>query len=162
MKILKIRDVKTPTRGTNGSAGIDLYIPNDFKIKRGDEYIDVMPEGYSIGMGDSVLIPSGIKANVPKGHALIAMNKSGIAVKKSLLVGACVIDEDYTGEIHIDLKNVGKVNINIKAGDKITQLLCVPVNYVDIEETTNEEECFGYKLEISERGVGGFGSTGVK
>ena len=162
MKILKIRDVKTPTRGTDGSAGIDLYIPNDFKIKRGDEYIEVTNEGYTIGVGDSVLIPSGIKANVPKGHALIAMNKSGIAVKKSLMVGACVIDEDYTGEIHIDLKNVSRSSMIVKAGDKITQLLCVPVNYVNIEETTSEEECFGDKLEVSERGAGGFGSTGVK
>ena len=162
MKILKIRDVKTPTRGTDGSAGIDLYIPNDFKVKMGDEYFDVMLEGYTIGAGDSVLIPSGIKANVPKGHALIAMNKSGIAVKKGLLVGACVIDEDYTGEIHIDLKNVNRSSIIINAGDKITQLVCLPINYVNIEEAISEEDCFGDKLEASERGSGGFGSTGVK
>lgn len=160
MNIFKIRDVKTPTRGTNGSAGIDLYIPFDFKIKDGDDYLSISSE-FILSPNKSILVPSGIKANVPAGHALVAMNKSGIAVKKNLLVGACVIDEDYTGEIHIDLKNVGSNDAIIKPGDKIVQLICLPINYVDIQETSSEEECFGNKMEISERGTGGFGSTGV-
>ena len=149
MKFYKTRDVKSPNRGTPESAGIDLFIPNDFETQ------DLEP-------GESILIPSGLKFDVPKGHALIAMNKSGIAVKKSLLVGACVIDEDYLGETHIDLKNVGEDVQTLTPGDKIIQLLCVPVDYVSLEEAETEEECFGDKLIASERGAGGFGSTGTK
>ena len=167
MRIFKIRDVKTPTRGTNMSAGIDLYIPNDFYVKRDGE-LHLAPsydrdyQMLSLEPGESVLIPSGIKAKVPKDRALIAFNKSGVAVKKNLMVGACVIDEDYTGEIHIDVKNVGNKKVWISAGDKIIQLLCIPVDYVDIIETSSEEECFGDSLNNSERGSGGFGSTGTK
>jgi len=136
-----------PVRGTGGSAGIDLFVPND------QESIVLEP-------GQSAFIPAGIKARVPSGHALVAMNKSGIAAKKSLMVGACVIDEDYTGEIHIDLKNVGDIAQSVNPGDKIVQLLCLPVNYVNVEEATSEEETFGDL--VTDRGEGGFGSTGTK
>jgi len=144
MKILKVRNVKTPDRGTPGSAGIDLFIPNDFVTT-------------IINTNESILIPSGIKVNIPTGHVLVAMNKSGIAVKKSLLIGACVIDEDYQGEIHIDLKNVGESAQTLTAGDKVIQLICLPVNYVSIEEVQSEDELFNG--ETTERGSGGFGST---
>jgi dUTP pyrophosphatase len=167
MRIFKIRNVKTPTRGTNMSAGIDLYIPEDFYIKRGDTLhpaplYDKGTGSFKIEPGKSVLIPSGIKINVPKDRALIAFNKSGVAVNKNLIVGACVIDEDYTGEIHIDVKNVGSESTWIQAGDKIIQLICMPVDYVNIEECNSELECFGDTLVLSERGEGGFGSTGTK
>jgi dUTP pyrophosphatase len=147
MKILRIRDVKMPVRGTEGSAGIDLFVPND-------------QESIVLNPGESAFIPAGIKARVPHGYALVAMNKSGIAAKKSLMVGACVIDEDYTGEIHIDLKNVGTESQGINPGDKITQVLCLPVNYVTVEEASSEDEMFGDL--VTERGAGGFGSTGTK
>jgi dUTP pyrophosphatase len=147
MKILKIRDVKTPNRGTSQSAGLDLFVPNNFTP-------------LTLKPGQSVLIPSGIKFNVPEGHALVAFNKSGIAAKKNLLVGACVIDEDYCGEVHIDLKNVGEKEVEINPGEKIIQLLCLKVNYVSIEEVSSEEEL--YRGKTSERGEGGFGSTGLR
>lgn len=167
MRIFKIRDVKTPTRGTNMSAGIDLYIPNEFFVKEGEDLRAAPSYGKDIQSlklepGDSVLIPSGIRAKVPKNRALIAFNKSGVSVKKNLMVGACVIDEDYTGEIHIDVKNVGNKETWIQAGDKIIQLLCIPVDYVNIIESKSELECFGSSLDNSERGQGGFGSTGTK
>lgn len=147
MKILKVRDVKTPNRGTSQSAGLDFFIPNDFKAR-------------SLAPNESVLIPSGIKANVPEDCALVAFNKSGIAVKKKLLVGACVIDADYLGEIHIDLKNVGNQSVRLEPGDKIIQLLCLSVKYVSVEEMGDEEELF--EGIVTERGPDGFGSTGTK
>jgi len=147
MKILKVRDVKSPNRGTPQSAGIDLFIPNDFTK-------------YSLKPNCSILIPAGIKVNVPTGHALIVFNKSGIAAKKNVIVGACVIDEDYQGEIHIDLKNIGNNVIELNPGDKITQLICLPINYVDVEEVTTESEL--YEGLVTSRGEGGFGSTGTK
>ena len=146
MKIAKVRDVKTPTRGTEGSAGIDFYVPNDF------------PESLRlIEPGERYLIPSGIKANVPEGYALIAMNKSGVATKKSLTVGACVVDSDYQGEIHMHLINVGNYATKVVPGEKLVQFLLVPINHCKVEEV-EEKNLFEFE---TVRGAGGFGSTGV-
>ena len=146
MKIAKVRDVTTPTRGTTGSAGIDFYVPNDYP----EELCTVKP-------GERFFIPSGIKANVPEGHALIAMNKSGVALKKSLMVGACVVDSDYQGEIHLHLINTGTRDITIEPGDKLIQFLLIPVNHCVIDAVS-----LGSLFdEETVRGSGGFGSTGV-
>jgi dUTP pyrophosphatase len=69
MKISRIRDVKIPTRGTPKSAGIDFFVPNDYP-----ELI-LLP-------GNSALIPTGIKADIPTGYMLTAFNKSGVATKQ--------------------------------------------------------------------------------
>ena len=147
MKLAKIRNVKTPTRGTNGSAGIDFFVPDDYP----DSLCTIPP-------GDRFFIPSGIKANVPEGYALIAMNKSGVALKKGLMVGACVVDSDYQGEIHLHLVNTSSKSVTIEPGDKLTQFLLIPVNHCDVE-MVNEGDLFS---EETSRGSGGFGSTGVK
>ena len=147
MKITKIRDVKTPIRGTAGSAGIDFFVPNDYPSNL-----------CTIPPCERFFIPSGIKANVPEGYALIAMNKSGVALKKGLMVGACVVDSDYQGEIHLHLVNTSAKPVTIEPGDKLTQFLLIPVNHCVVEEVPLgllfEEE--------TSRGSGGFGSTGVK
>ena len=144
MKISKVRPVKTPQRGTPESAGIDFFVPEGMIAK--------------LAPGDSCLMPSGIKANVPSGHALIAFNKSGVAVKKSLHVGACVVDEDYQGEIHLNLINVGASVAEIKSGEKIVQFILLPVFYDTIEEV----EFKNLYEDETVRGEGGFGSTGVE
>tara|TARA_R110002153_G_scaffold177019_1_gene330266 strand:+ start:613 stop:1062 length:450 start_codon:yes stop_codon:yes gene_type:complete len=149
MKLAKIRDVKTPTRGTAGSAGIDFYVPNDYPAT--ESLCTIEP-------GERFFIPSGIKANVPEGYALIAMNKSGVALKKGLLVGACVVDSDYQGEIHLHLVNTGKRDATIEPGDKLVQFLLVPVNHCEVEVVA-EDNLFSTE---TTRGAGGFGSTGVK
>lgn len=147
MKISKIRIVKTPERGTDGSAGIDFFIPDE-----------AFPYGKMLlKTGCNVNIPSGIKANIPKGHALVAFNKSGVALKKNLQVGACVIDEDYQGEIHLHLFNFGTEDRILKNGDKIVQFVLLPVAYEDVEIVTNQLDLFEGE---SDRGEGGFGSTG--
>lgn len=142
MKIIKIRDVKTPSRGTSKSAGLDFFTPNDM-------------ETITLLSNESVLIPSGIKAQVPEGYALIAFNKSGVAVKKGLMVGACVVDEDYEGEIHIHVVNTSKSLVKIFPGEKLTQFILIQVNYQNVEEVNEFPE------RHSERKSGGFGSTGV-
>lgn len=147
MKISKIRKVKSPTRGTSGSAGIDFYVPDDYPTNL-----------CTIDPGDRFFIPSGIKANVPDGFALIAMNKSGVAMKKGLMVGACVVDSDYQGEIHLHLINASNKTVTIEPGDKLTQFLLVPVNHCSVE-IVSEGDLF---TEETSRGSGGFGSTGVK
>ena len=143
MNISKVRKVKTPSRGTLESAGLDFFVPDDFDLT-------------SVEPGDSVFIPSGIKANVPKGHALIAFNKSGVALRKNLSIGACVVDEDYQGEIHLHLYNFGKEPTTVSPGEKLVQMVLVPVFY-DQVEVVDEGSLFDTS---SERGSGGFGSTG--
>lgn len=144
MEIAKIRNVKTPNRGTPCSAGIDFFVPEDF--------LEV-----SLNPGQSTCIPSGIKANVPSGHALIVFNKSGVALKRNLSVGACVIDEDYQGEIHLHVYNFGTGVETISPSEKLVQMILIPVFYDSIT-TVEESSLF---RSTTERGSGGFGSTGV-
>ena len=145
LKFVKVKNVKSPVRGTSESAGIDFFVPDDF------ETIVLLP-------GESCFIPSGIKVNVPKGHALIAFNKSGVAVKKNFHVGACVVDEDYQGEVHLNLTNTGNQLQIIERGDKIVQFILLPVNYANPVEVEPKD----LYSETSQRGEGGFGSTGTK
>lgn len=145
MKFAKVRDVKSPQRGTPQSAGIDFFVPNDFSP------VTLRP-------GEDALIPSGLKVKVIPGYMLAAFNKSGVATKRKLIKGAEVVDEDYQGEVHIHVFNSGNSVETIKAGEKLIQFILVPVNYTDPEEVV-EEELF---VEISQRGAGGFGSTGTK
>ena len=144
--IAKTRDVKTPTRGTDKSAGLDFYVPNDF------------PGTHYLAQGQDVNIPSGIKVRVPENTALIVKNKSGQALKKGLQVGACVIDEDYQGEIHIHVRNIGLDVVEIKPGEKLVQVLIIPIIYLE-PELVNDEDLFE---ETTIRGDGAFGSTGTE
>lgn len=144
LKLSLVEDVKSPNRGTPGSAGIDFFVPNTYSP------LTVEP-------GDSLFVSSGVKANVPDGFALIAYNKSGIALKKNLSVGACVVDSDYQGTIHIHLFNVGNKRVIINPGDKLVQFLLVPIDHRDIE-LVPEEDLFP---QSTLRGSGGFGSTGT-
>lgn len=161
MTFCKVRDVKTPHRGTKFSAGIDFYVPNDFKKQ-------------SLYPGEDILIPSGIKVKIPHGYALIAYNKSSIATtagtmhrynyknrpnvsNNSLIIGAAVIDEDYQGEIHIHLINSGIFTATIHPGVKIAQFILIPVNYAELLEVPESE----LHKDTTDRGEGGFGSTGT-
>ena len=145
LTFVQVKNVKSPRRGTEESAGIDFFVPDDF------ETLVLLP-------GESCFIPSGIKVSLPSGHVLIAFNKSGVAVKKNLHVGACVVDEDYQGELHLNLTNTGNQPQIIERGDKITQFVLLPVNYATPIEV-QPKDLYNKK---SERGEGGFGSTGTK
>lgn len=145
MKFTKTRDVKSPTRAHATDAGIDFFVPNDF-------------EGVTLKPGEDVCIDSGIKVIVPEGYALIFKEKSGVALKKKLTCGASVVDSDYRGVVHLHLFNNGLTDQTIEAGDKIVQGVVIPVNLCSLEEVTDEE----YSINETERGVGGFGSTGVR
>lgn len=147
LKYYKLRAVKSPTRGTSKSAGIDFYIPSDFgKVE--------------LSRGHSISIPSGLKVKVPEGYTLVMFNKSGVALKKGLQVGACVIDEDYQGEVHLHVTNTGTPIAKLLPGDKLVQGLLIPVSYAEMQEVGSAKEMYGG--EITERGTGGFGSTGAR
>lgn len=162
MKFCKIRDVKSPVRGTSKAAGIDFFVPNFGGNK-----------GFIVYPGTDVLIPSGIKMEIPKGYMLMAADKSGVvtskwacitagripkpeALESVVILGAKIIDEDYHGEIQIHIVNVGKTKVHIKPGMKIAQFILVPVSYEELKEVP-EAELFSAP---SERGDGAFGSTG--
>lgn len=161
MKYCKTRLVKSPSRGTPGSAGIDLYAPTDWPSPEDPRTggCEFYGDHVLVRPNTSVLIPSGIKFNVPEGHALIAFNKSGIAVKRGLQVGACVVDEDYTGEVQLHLTNVSDTPCKIYGGDKLVQFILLPVTYAEPVEHSQAET---FELKSSERGEGKFGSTDAK
>lgn len=144
LKISKTCNVKTPTRGTPGSAGYDFYVPEDYPIT-------LVPPGKSL------LIPSGIKMMIPRNHAGIFYNKSSIG-KLGVVVGAQVVDEDYRGEIHLSVINTSQTEpFVVKPGQKLVQMIIQEYTTNTFIEVSKE----AFDLDITERGSGGFGSTGV-
>lgn len=146
MRVVKTKDVKLPERGTARSAGIDFFVPS------GVEPFKLLP-------GEAVNIPSGIRAEVPMGYALIAFNKSGVATRKGLQVGACVVDEDYQGEIHLHLTNTSNSETWIRPNDKIVQFVLVAISNEPVTEVLFADALWDGLS--TERGDGAFGSTGV-
>ena len=153
LKFLKIRNVKNPEREA-GNAGIDLFIPNDF-------------EPLTLRPLERIIIPSGLKVRIELSEALslfnlgidlLVENKSGVSTKKGLLVTACEIDENYTGEIHIGVVNVSNNDVTIYPKENIVQV--VPRVYINeqIQKTENKNHFYkGFKW--TNRGENGFGST---
>ena len=152
LKVCRIREgARLPTRAHKMDAGIDLYYcPN------GERARIIQEEGLVIEPRQSVLIPTGLKVEVPYGHMLEIKNKSGIAFKRQLVVGACVVDPGYAGELYVNLHNLGFCPQYLQAGDKIAQAVLIPISHCNVEEVT-EEKFLNFH---SSRGSGGFGSTG--
>lgn len=172
LRYTKVREVKSPVRGTSKAAGVDFFVPSNIDADTMNakceitgchpniDYKDGFVDKIWLKPGESVMIPSGIKMKVPEGHALAFMNKSGIGAKKQLDRLAELVDSDYEGELHINVINNGISTQCICAGDKIIQGVVIPVNFAMPEEVENEEVLF--KGSTSERKSGGFGSTGTR
>jgi len=165
----KVRNVKSPTRGTERSAGIDFYVPefderfvSDLKSKNGPiifEYDGEKPiPDIALYPRKRILIPSGIHVKIHHKFALIGHNKSGVASKKGLDILANVVDEDYQGEIHLNVVNTGDDIVYIIPNEKLVQFILTPVLYAKLQEVDTLE---GLYPQQTERGAGGFGSTGV-
>ena len=107
--------------------------------------------------GQGITIPSGISVDLPHEYALDFRNKSGIATKKNLVIGAELVDEDYTGVMHLNLHNIGNHDVRISCGMKIAQAV-FERTYYDMLYISNSEEPLTKK---TDRGAGGFGSTGI-
>ena len=135
-------------------AGMDLFYCPD-PNQQADCYWQ--PEGeYKIPPGASCLVPTGLRVDVPVSHMFEIKNKSGIAHKEKLIVGACVVDPGYTGEVYVNLHNIGGSTRTIEPGQKIAQAVLLPVAIcapVEILYDPSEIE--------TNRGEGGFGSTGL-
>ncbi len=145
----KIRDsAKDPIRANPSDAGLDVfYCP------------DSTGENVEIHPGESSVLPTGLKFGVPHGFMLEVKNRSSVASKQSLVVGACVIDPGYDGELFVNLLNVGKKSRLIKPGDKIAQLVMVPIIHFRARKIMTNT-LYESDICISNRGSGGFGSTG--
>lgn len=162
----KLRSVKSPIRAHETDAGIDFFLPDEFtnddiqhSFEATKTHIFIDGRGnINIPPHGAVLLPSGLKVIVPKGYALIFFNKSGVATKKHLLRGACVADCGFQGEILFNFVNTSNTNVELSPGEKIIQGVLIqvgdhqPVEVDDIMNYTNQ----------SERGEGGFGSSGTK
>ena len=152
LKFFRMREgARLPHRAHPSDAGMDVfYCPKNDKP---DKLYEV--EDFWIPPKTSRLLPTGLKVEIPIGFMLEIKNKSGIASKRQLVVGACVVDPGYDGEIYVNLHNLGSESQVIKAGDKIAQAVLVPVVHCGVEEV------FEDNLNLhSIRGGGGFGSTG--
>lgn len=133
-------NAKLPTYGSAEAAGADLYA--------------CLEETVSILPGESVWIPTGIALEVPKGCAGLIYARSSMGVKRGLApankVG--VIDSDYRGEIKVVLLNHSKEPQTVENGERIAQFIVTPVLTPEYEEVDT--------LTDTDRGIGGFGSTG--
>jgi dUTP pyrophosphatase len=154
LKVYRTRKgAKLPTRAYQSDAGMDVYYCANGERKRFPD-----DQGLVIAPRESTLVPTGIKVDVPYGHMLEVKNKSGIASKRQLIVGACVIDPGYNGEVYINVHNIGLRPQTLFPGDKVAQVVLIPIVHCKVEEVETEKEFNHY----SGRGTGGFGSTGDK
>jgi dUTP pyrophosphatase len=139
-------DVITPDRANPSDAGLDLFFcPSD-------------GEGIYLQPGETALFQTGLKFGIPHGYMLEVKNRSGNASKRSLLVGACVVDSGYDGEVFVNLHNVGKKVQLVDPGTKIAQVVLIPVvHFRPIEIDT--DNLYDFPMTISNRGDGALGST---
>ena len=146
---------RPPERANPSDAGLDLFFSPEPK--------SILPhpdhDSVTIEPGESALLSTGFRFGVPHGYMLEIKNRSGIASKRSLIVGACVVDSGYDGEVFINLHNIGKENQVIEPGTKIAQAVMVPVVHFRAVETSSGNLYNWYPITISERGEGALGST---
>ncbi|NWX13706.1 DUT protein, partial [Aegotheles bennettii] len=125
-----------PSKGSARAAGYDLYSAYDCMIPPMEKAV--------VKTDIQIALPSGCYGRVAP--------RSGLAAKHFIDVGAGVIDEDYRGNVGVVLFNFGKETFEVKKGDRIAQLICERICYPELEEVQ--------ALDDTERGEGGFGSTG--
>lgn len=144
----KVRpDAHSPTRANPSDAGLDVYYSPDNTYNK-----------MYISPNTSRILPTGLKFAIPHGYMIEVKNRSSVAAKRQLLVGACVIDSGYEGEVFVNLHNVGVESQTLKGGDKIAQLVMMPVVHFRPVET-NETNLYSYPITISDRLDGALGST---
>lgn len=133
-----VDDVQLPTRGSREAAGRDIYSLEDAVIK--PDEVHIFRTGFSMA--------------IPQGYFGAVYSRSGMSTKRGLTVstGVSVIDSDYRGELFVGLRNESKEDQKIYKGDKIAQLVIQAYAETQFREVE--------QLPETERGAGGFGSTG--
>ena len=135
MKIMLDKGAKMPTRAHETDAGLDLYAM----------------EGKFIPAKDSAIFDIGVHVELPEGTAGFLKSKSGLNVKHGI-TSEGVIDVGYTGSIRVKLYNHSDEPYEVKKGDKISQLVILPIKILPLEVVDS--------LEDTDRGTNGFGSSG--
>jgi dUTP pyrophosphatase len=134
-------EIELPSYATEGSAGLDLRACLD--------------EAITLAPGDTFLIPTGMAIHIDDPSlAAVILPRSGLGHKHGIVLGNLVglIDSDYQGQLYVSCWNRGDTPFEINIGDRIAQLVFVPVAQVEFEQVT--------EFSASERGAGGFGHTG--
>jgi dUTP pyrophosphatase len=142
INVKKLNDLaKLPTRGSDYAAGYDLYAATSYNI-------EIQPH-------TTVKIGTGLSFELPQGTFAAIFPRSGIATKRGLRPANCVgvCDSDYRGEYIVAVHNDTDVEQTIQPGDRIAQMVLMPYISMIFEEVNNLTE--------TERGAGGFGSTGA-
>ena len=141
VKILR-SGAKLPTYGTDHSAGADLYACLDAPV--------------TIAPGQTVLIPTGLAMALPKGYGGFVFARSGLGIRHGVVPGNCVgvIDADYRGEVLVGLHNHSDTAYTIQPGERIAQLVVLETPMWEAKEVDS--------LDDTDRGTGGFGSTGSR
>ena len=150
MKIKLDTGAKMPTRAHETDAGLDLYTPEDV----------IVPESTALLMGGKLFpvdigyatIDTGVHVEIPNGYVGFIKSKSGLMVKHGLTADG-TIDSGYVGSIRVKLFNHTSTPYEFKAGEKIAQLVILPIAHGFGLELVDE-------LEDTDRGSNGFGSTG--
>ena len=136
------KEVSLPKYETLGSSGMDIAANINANI--------------IIGPGKTAIIPTGLALSIPKGFEVQIRPRSGLAAKQkiSVLNTPGTIDADYRGEIKVILINLGKDSFEVEKGSRIAQMVVCPVVQAQLKEVNDLSE--------TDRGKGGFGSTGSK
>ena len=150
MRVVLDEGAKLPTRAHETDAGYDLFAREDFVIPPGKTDWDFGSGYHEVSLGCATH-DTGVHVEIPKGYVGFIKSKSGLNVKHGITAEG-VIDSGYTGSIVVKLYNHTKDIYKVKKGDKITQLVILPIYTPDLELVT--------ELDETERGDGGFGSTG--
>ena len=142
IKFKKLREnAVIPKYATDGSAGLDLvFTPAEDKV------IHIEP-------GIRGVFETGLAVAIPYSHCGVIMPRSGLAVNHGLDKLAGLIDADYRGEIKVVLINHGLMPVDIRPGERIAQMIILPIYMTHV--------CEAFELPPTDRGNGGFGSTGV-
>lgn len=131
-----------PTYAHEGDACFDLYALGDM-----EKPVDIRP-------GCAENIPTGLVFEVPEGHVMLIYSRSGHGFKNGVRLSNCVgvIDSGYRGPVAVSLHNDGRARFKVAHGDRIAQAMIMPVPKVELVEVTEVGD--------TERGTGGFGSSG--
>jgi dUTP pyrophosphatase len=136
-----------PRRASEGAAGYDLFAAERTVIPAAQ-----MLEG-RVNIGRA-LVPTGVALGIPVGHVGRVGSRSGLSVKHNIETGAGWIDSDYRGELKVELKNFSGLEFIVEEGDRIAQLIILPIVTPALEEVDS--------LSPTTRGTRGFGSTGAQ
>ena len=135
------------------------YSLNDESVTLDD--IEVISFKIIVPGHERILVPSGVKIYIePVASALIATNKSGVATKKGVVVGATTVDSHYSGEVHLSVINTNPYAIEVECNNKLVQFIHTPVLLSTPTEVFDDE--YSNLTNSFDRGAGGFGSTGLK